>query len=285
MTARSRVVLAAGALLATSILIGGIIASVGNRPHSTHHGHPATQTSGSSASPVAPQPTPSSSLPGGWQPVSPATTVPSDSPVQQQYDQGFEQGFSSAANRAQLAEIETLSLPAPAITGSWPALPPAYTPEGWTRQFVAGLLDVDFARQSRSGLGAWLVAEEAPDLMPGIPVGAQLGSLYATVMDPAITGQPSPIPPAAIWQANAAAGVRWSVSNLEVQLDPAWQSMIDAGWQPVDLYASVEDVSGTLTITHGSSSAHRTFSMVVQLGSAHWHPGYGTALVSGWKES
>jgi hypothetical protein len=211
--------------------------------------------------------------------------VPSDSPVQQQYDQGFEQGFSSAANRAQLAEIETLGLPGPAVGGGWPDLPPAYTPESWTRQFVAGLLDVDFARQTRSALGTWLVAEEAPDLMPGIPVGAQLGSLYATVMDPAITGQPSPIPPTAVWQANAAGGVRWAVSNLEVQLDPGWQSMIASGWQPLDLYASVEDVSGTLTIARGSSSAQRSFSMVVQLGSAHWHPGYGTALISGWKES
>jgi hypothetical protein len=284
-TGRSRVVVAAGALLATSILIAGIVAGVGNRPHSTRQRHSAAHSSGSSSSPVAPKPSASSSLPSGWQPVAPATTVPSDSPVQQQYDQGFEQGFSSASNRAQLVEIETLSLPAPAVTGGWPALAPAYTPEGWTRQFVAGLLDVDFARQSRSGLGAWLVAEEAPDLMPGIPVGAQLGSLYATVMDPAIIGQPSPLPPAGIWQGNAAAGVRWSVSNLEVQLDPGWQSIIAAGWQPVDLYTSVEDVSGTLTVVDGSSTVQRSFSLAVQLGSAHWHPGYGTALVSGWKES
>jgi hypothetical protein len=284
-TARSRLALAAGAVLATSIVIGGIIAGVGERPHSTRQGHAAAQKGGPPASVGAPGRAASSSLPGGWQPVAPATTVPSDSPVQQQYDQGFEQGFSSAANRAQLAEIESLSLPAPAVSGGWPHLRPAYTPEGWTRQFVAGLLDVDFARQSRSGLGAWLVAEEAPDLLPGIPVGAQLGGLYATVMDPAITGQPSPIPPAAVWQANAAAHIRWSVSNLEVQLDPGWESMIAAGWQPVDLYASVEDVSGILTITGGSSRAQRSFSMVVQLGSAHWHPGYGTALVSAWKES
>jgi hypothetical protein len=283
-TARSRVALALGALLATSILIGGIISGVGNRPHSTRQGQPAAQKVGPTST-GAPKQTPSSSLPGGWQPVNPATTLPSDSPVQQQYDQGFEQGFSSAANRAQLAEIETLSLPTPAVGGGWPALAPAYTPEGWTREFVAGLLDVDFARESRSRLGAWLVAEEAPDLMPGIPVDAQLGSLYATVMDPALTGQPSPIPPASVWRANAAAEVRWSVRNLEVQLDPGWQSMIAAGWQPVDLYASVEDVSGTLTIAKGSSRAQRSFSLELQLGSAHWHPGYGSALVSNWEES
>jgi hypothetical protein len=285
-TARSRVVLAAGALLVASVLIGGLIGGVGDRPHGTHQGHPTTQTGRSSTFRGAPKPIASSSPPDGWRPVAPATTVPADSPVQQQYDQGFEQGFSSAANRAQLAEIEALSLPAPAVTGGWPIIAPAYTPEGWTRQFVGGLLDIDFARQNRLGLGAWLVAEEALDLMPGIPAGAQLGTLYATVMDPAVTGQLSPIPPAAVWQADAAAGVRWSVSNLQVQLDPAWQSMITAGWQPVDLYASVEDVSGILTVTrHSSSAQKKSFSVQLQLGSGHWHPGYGTALVSSWQES
>lgn len=279
---RSRVVLATVAVLAPAVLIGGILAGAGEGHRSTSHGRALAHRSFSSKSSVA---APSSLLQGGWQPVAPATTVPSDSPVQQQYDQGFEQGFSTASNRAQLAEIETLKLPAPAVGGGWPDLPPAYTPESWTAEFVAGLLDIDFSRQTRSGLGAWLVAEQAPDLMPGIPEGAQLGTLYATVMDPNLTGQPSPIPPAAVWQANAAEGVRWSVSNLEVQLDPGWQSMIAAGWQPVDLYASVEDVSGTLTITQASSRTQRSFSLQLQLGSAHWHPGYGSALVSSWEES
>jgi len=218
-----------------------------------------------------------------WKPVAPTTTIPTDSPVQQQYDQGFERGFSSPGNERQLAEVEALTLPHPAVGGGWPPLAPANTPEGWTTRFVQGLLDIDFARQSRSALGDWLVAQEAPDLLPGIPVGARLATLYATVLAPAMTSQVSPIPSVPEWHAYASAGVRWSVKDLHVQLDPEWQSMIAAGWQPVDLYASVEDVSGVLTITNGETATTKVFSLGVQLGSAHWHHGYGTVLVSGWK--
>ena len=163
--------------------------------------------------------------------------------------------------------------------GGWPELAPAYTPDGWASQFVAGLLDIDFARQSRGCLGAWLVAEEAPDLMPGIPWPPSSARCTPRCWTRPVTGQP-PMPSGPQWQADAAAGVRWSVRNLHVQLDPQWQSMIAAGWQPVDLYASVEDVSGVLTVTQGASISHAdSFSLVVQLGSAHWHPGYGTVLV------
>lgn len=116
--------------------------------------------------------------------------------------------------------------------------------------------------------------------MPGIPPEARLGWLVATVLDPQPgSGARSPIPSRTQWQAYAAAGVRWSVSGLHVQLDPRWQSMIAAGWQPVDLYASVEDVSGVLNVTRGSSTTTSSFSLEVQLGSARWHPGYGTVLV------
>jgi hypothetical protein len=216
----------------------------------------------------------------GSKPIAPDTTVPTDSPVQQQYDQDFEQGFSSPTNRNEFARIASLRLPGPAIIEGWPHLSPAYTPESWTRAFVAGLLDIDFAHQSRSALAAWLVAEEAPDLMPGIPPQAQLGWLLATVLYPqADSGASSPIPSASEWQADAAARVRWSISDLQVQLDSQWQSMIAAGWQPVDMYASVEDVSGVLRITHGSSTTSKSISLEVQLGSARWHPGYGTVLV------
>ena len=233
--------------------------------------------------------TPNKSVPASrvdpWNPVSPSTTVPTLTAIQQQYDQGFQRGFTSAANRQTIAATESLVLPSPATTGGWPALAPTGSPETWTREFIAGLLDVDFAHQSRRDLGSWLVAQEAPDLMPGVPAKAQLPSLYATVMAPQATDSPSPVPSPKRWQEYATSKVRWSVSGVQIQPNPQWQSMIAAGWQPADLYAAVEDVSGVLHISQAGTTSTKTFSLIVQLGSAHWHHGYGAALVSGWKES
>ena len=67
-----------------------------------------------------------------------------------------------------------------------------------------------------------------------------------------------------------------------MQLDPQWQQMIDAGWQPPDIRAAVEDISGLLTITGRRVSTTRRFSLVVQVGSGRWRDGYGTVLVSDW---
>ena len=105
------------------------------------------------------------------------------------------------------------------------------------------------------------------------------------MLEPGITGQTSPIPPAGEWSADAEAGVHWSVSDLEVQLEPEWQQMIEAGWQPADVRAAVEDVTGILSVTTATAKTTKRFSMVVQVGSAHWHDGYGSVLVSDWAES
>ena len=206
--------------------------------------------------------------------------VPASTPVQQSYDRGFEAGLSSPGNRAEMARVGSLDLPAPAVTGGWPALSPAYSPGAWAAEFTAALLDVGFAHQSRRALERWLVAEEAPDLMPGVPAGSRLGWLVATVLEPALVpGTRSPLPGPAAWHRYAAVGERWAVGDLHVQVSPQWQSMVAAGWQPEDLYASVQDVSGVLTRRVGGRTTRSRFSLELQLGSARWHPGYGTVLV------
>ena len=61
--------------------------------------------------------------------------------------------------------------------------------------------------------------------------------------------------------------------------------MVDAGWQPRDLYAAVEDVTAVLKVTSGTATTSHRISMVVQLGSGLYHQGYGTALVASWTET
>jgi len=242
------------ALALGAAVIAGGLAVVVTGGHRAVRIHATTQTASST--------TTTSSIPtDGWQPVAPATTVAEGTPVQQQYDKGFEEGFSSPANVAMLHRAEALALPGPAIAGGWPALALSETPDGWAIEFTSALLDINFARQSRKALGAWLVAEEAPDLMPGIPSAFSERALYVSLLEPGIIGQSSPLPSPSQWRAAAAARMRWSASDLEVQLDPQWQQMIDAGWQPPDIRAVVEDVSGVLTVSRGRASTTVRFSI------------------------
>jgi hypothetical protein len=214
----------------------------------------------------------------------PDTVAPSQSPVQVEYDQQFAQSIGGTAG---LARAGTLLVPYPAIAGRWPKLPVANSPETWAPEFVAGLLDIDYAYQSRMALGAWLQANEAPMLLPGLPADVADKMLYLSLLEPFLLGgQATPILSGTGWAANAKAGVRQSVSGLLVQTDPSWARLIDTGWQPTDVRMTCEDVSGLLTIIHGSRvvAVHR-FSLQMYVGSARWHGGYGTETVTGWTEN
>lgn len=277
----------AGLVAAVAAVLAAVtvtVAGLAGHPRPTAISRPQPTTSGPTASTTTTAPPErAAGRAGSWRPVPPATTVPADTPVQAHYDQGFERGFASPANRTKLAALADLALPRPAVSGGWPALRPAQTPGAWAAEWVTGLLSIDFAARTRTDLAAWLVAESAPDLMPGVPPAARAATLVATVCDPGLTGQPSPIPDPARWATDARDHLRWSVTHLQVQLDPGWQAMIAAGWQPRDLRAGVEDVTGVLEGRHAHSGVtRRRFSIVVQVGSAAWHPGYGTVLISAW---
>jgi hypothetical protein len=212
----------------------------------------------------------------------PVTVAASGTPTQEQYDQAFEQ---TVAGQHGLSVAEQLAVPAPAITGGWPRLAVTITPENWARAFVAGLLDVDYAHQSRSALGAWLQAQEAPMLIPGLPATVADKVLYLSLLDPQVlAGQPSPIPAPVPWQADAHAGVRQSVSDLLIQPDPTWTALTASGWQPADARMAGEDVSGLLTVRRGRAVTIHHFTLEVFVGSARWHDGYGTESVTGWQE-
>ena len=212
----------------------------------------------------------------------PVTVVPSGTPTQEQYDQAFQQ---SIAGQHGLSMAEDMAVPAPAITGGWPRLAVAATAESWARAFMAGLLDIDYAHQSGRSVGAWLQAQEAPMLIPGLPATVADKVLYLSLLDPQVlAGQPSPIPASGRWQADAHAGVRQSVSDLLVQPDPAWTALTASGWQPADARMAGEDVSGLLTVDRGRIITVHHFTVEVFVGSARWHDGYGTESITGWQE-
>jgi hypothetical protein len=182
--------------------------------------------------------------------------------------------------------VSALPVPLPGISGGWPALPVDDTPDGWTGKFVQGLLDIDYARMSRSALGAWLNAQEAPELIPGVPGSVADKVLYVSLLEPdLVQKQATPIPSAVQWQADSAAGVTQSVSDLLVQADPSWRQIVASGWQPADVRMTEEDVSGLLTVRSNGTVTAQHFSLQVYVGSARWHDGYGTIVVTGWQES
>jgi hypothetical protein len=153
-------------------------------------------------------------------------------------------------------------------------------------EFVPTLLDVDFAQRSRSALAAWAQAEEAPELLPGMPVGAADKVLYVSLFEPGLAGgQGSPVPSARHWATLARTRAIQSVSGLLVQVDPGWAQLVASGWQPPDPRLVVLDVSGLLiTRRDGRRRAERRFSLGVAVGSALWHDGYGTVAVGDWQE-
>ena len=210
------------------------------------------------------------------------TVVPSGTPVQEEYDQALSQGLGSQPG---ISEAAALTVPSPAVGGGWPNLAVASTPEQWATEFISALLDVDYAHQSRAALGAWLQAQEAPELIPGIPESVADKVLYVSLLDSGIFGgQPSPLPTDAGWAAYAGEATTQSTSGLLVQTDPGWSQMVAAGWQPPDPRMTELDLSGVLSVRSGAATSSQNFSLQLIVGSSRWHDGYGTVAVGGWKE-
>jgi hypothetical protein len=259
-----------------TVIVVGLIGLAGGR-----RGQPGRAASAPPASTAARAPSGRSPGPGlVWH--APPTAIAAGSPVQEQYDQAFSAGLGSLPG---MAAARALPAPIAAVNGGWPRLSVEVTPERWAAAFVAALLDVDNRRQARDALAGWLQAQEAPELLPGVPAAVADKVLYVSLLDPALFGgQPTPVVSAPQWAAAARAGVRQTVSDVMVQADAGWAQMTAAGWQPTDVRMTEEDVTGLLTIHHGGGVTSHRFGLQLIVGSARWHDGYGTVAVSGWQE-
>ncbi|MBW3642688.1 MAG: hypothetical protein KY447_07210 [Actinobacteria bacterium] len=214
-----------------------------------------------------------------WQ--TPVTAGGPETPVQHETDQAF---LDAMARQPGMASAVALPVPPPEISGGWPRLPVESVPEAWAQQFVKGLLDIDYAEMSREALGPWLQAHAAPALVPGIPESVADKMLYTSLIATEVFGgQPTPIPPAEVWKADAQAGTRQWVSDLRVQVNPQWARLVATGWQPPDGRMTTLDVSGLLHIQRGDAASREHFALKLLVGSARWRKGYGTVSVFDWR--
>ncbi|HET9443638.1 MAG TPA: hypothetical protein VFO65_09955 [Acidimicrobiales bacterium] len=218
---------------------------------------------------------------GGFAWHAPLTGVPPDTPIQHQTTEAFRSVLSRYPG---MTEASALTVPAPRIAGGWPELPVEATADGWAHRFVDGLLDIDYARMSRSALGAWLQAHQAPALTPGIPESFSDKMLYASLLATEVFGgQPTPIPSQAEWELYARDGARQRVTDLRVQVNPRWAQIVATGWQPPDLRMTTLDVTGQLTFHRGDVERTSRFGLKLLVGSARWRDGFGSVAVSDWE--
>lgn len=238
------------------------------RSPSAHPGHPgaATTTTTSSLRQLAPTP----------------RITPPETAVQRRIDTELSQGETPAA----IAVAEATSVPAPAISTAYPAVPVAdrSDPTAYAIAFATELLNTNYATQSRAGLLAWAENEEAPNTLPGVPADVAGKALVLSLADPNLPGaSPSPVPSPAGWAANAAAGASQAVSDVVAEVDPDWTEIVSEGWQPADPLMTIETVTGNLTVTtNGQAVAPRSFTLTLTLGSAARGPGYGAVAAGDW---
>lgn len=199
-------------------------------------------------------------------------------------------GAVSPFPASQLAALEVLSPPSPAYPPSLPPVPVAARKDavGFALAFTGELLDIDFARESRSDLARWAQASSAATLFQGVPLAAAENTLYASLFAPTSIGERAdadPLPSAATWQKSSRSGLVWHVSHLAAAPDANWEAALASGSASLrDPLLTVYVVTGTLTATrHGRQVSARLFTLGLGMGSALHYPGYGAASVGGWK--
>jgi hypothetical protein len=268
-----RPVLAIGMALALVVVIG--IAAATNGAGGRHAGAIV-------AAPTFRRGPASTTLPASTPRYTPSTVEPAATATQTSIDSRLAQAESPSS----IAAAEVLAVPAPRDSSAYPAVPAEAreSPIAYASSFTTELLDRNYRHQSRAELLAWAQAEESPNTLPGVPASIANKALYASLADPAMPGGTgaSPVPSVKGWAADANAGTSQRVIDVLVTVDPAWTQIIDQGWEPRDPLMSMMDVTGTLIVGNGATTARHAVSMVLAVGSCDRVLGLGAMAVQNW---
>jgi hypothetical protein len=186
------------------------------------------------------------------------------------------------------AAAEVVTPPSPAWSTAYPAVSANVVSDatGYAVAFAQKLLDRNYARESRGALLAWTQAEAAAELLPGIPDAVAPKGLYISLADPALADlTASPVPPARQWSDNAAAGVRQTAYSVVASPDAEWSQLVSEGFQSKDPLMTMYDVTGLLSTTTHSRTTKQHFTLILGLGSALHHKGFGAFSVAQWELS
>lgn len=187
-----------------------------------------------------------------------------------------------------VAAAEALTPPAAAWSTAYPAIPTSvrHDANGYAIAFAEELLDRNYRHQTRGELLAWSQAEAAAELFPGIPKAVAPKGLYVSLTEPSLADlTASPVPSAARWSADAAAGISQSVYSVLANPDAQWGTLVSKGFESEDPLMTMYDVTGVLAIKDGTTSRTRHFTLVLGLGSALHHPGFGAFSIAEWELS
>ena len=270
-TFRRRLIL--GVAVCVVLAVSAAVVVAGGRsgpPSATRPARPRSATTAPPSRPLAQQLTPT-----------PTVKVPQTA-IQKQIDAELAQ----AETPASIAAAEATTVPAPAVSASYPSIPTAdrSDPTAYAIAFTTELLDTNYATQPRAALLAWAEHEEAPNTLPGVPASVAGKALVLSLADPNLPGgTPSPTPPATAWATDANNAVVQTVTDLQAQVDPDWTQIVSEGWQPRDPLMTIETVTGTLTVTtKGQAATPVSFTLTLTLGSAAHVHGYGAVAAGNW---
>jgi hypothetical protein len=291
-----KAIIVAASSIAVLALAGGVVLAVGGG-----HGQHSPVSAGPSQRPPASAPVKRRAAPvggGGYHPR--YVTVPQTARQTQ-----LASALASAESSQEIAAGEALQVSAGRYSTGYPAVPAADTADelSYARAWVTELLDTDYRSQSRGDLLGWAVEGQAANTLPGVPASVQDKALYASLAAPNLggVGGATPVPSAAAWTADATRGMVQQASAVEVSVDPQWTSLVSEGFVPTDPLLAFVDVTGTLTsqearataTSEGSGkpraadpaaevTAREQFKLVLTVGSALHHPGYGAVSVEDW---